>query len=108
MSMTHPVPEGRRPEPVTVFGPDFPFAYDDWLAHPFEVARAWDEALAEIGFAELQNVPRRVQGGAARALPVQPPPVHAFHAGAARPGRLSGEHGMSMTRVAACNARPRR
>lgn len=26
----------RRPAqaPVTVFGPDFPFAYDDWLAHP--------------------------------------------------------------------------
>jgi len=20
--------------PVTIFGPDFPFAYDDWLAHP--------------------------------------------------------------------------
>ena len=28
--MTHPSP----PAPVTVFGPDFPFAYDDWLAHP--------------------------------------------------------------------------
>jgi tryptophan 2-monooxygenase len=28
--MTHPKP----PAPVTVFGPDFPFAYDDWLAHP--------------------------------------------------------------------------
>lgn len=22
------------PKPVTVFGPDFPFAYDDWLRHP--------------------------------------------------------------------------
>ena len=21
-------------EPVTAFGPDFPFAYDDWIAHP--------------------------------------------------------------------------
>ena len=21
-------------KPVTIFGPDFPFAYDDWLAHP--------------------------------------------------------------------------
>ena len=20
--------------PVTYFGPDFPFAYDDWIAHP--------------------------------------------------------------------------
>jgi monoamine oxidase len=28
--MTYPNP----PAPVTVFGPDFPFAYDDWLAHP--------------------------------------------------------------------------
>jgi tryptophan 2-monooxygenase len=26
--------EGRTPGPVTVFGPDFPFAYDDWLGHP--------------------------------------------------------------------------
>ncbi len=23
-----------RPSPVTAFGPDFPFAYDDWLNHP--------------------------------------------------------------------------
>ena len=22
------------PRPVTYFGPDFPFAYDDWLKHP--------------------------------------------------------------------------
>ena len=28
--MTYPNP----PAPVTGFGPDFPFAYDDWLAHP--------------------------------------------------------------------------
>ena len=20
--------------PITIFGPDFPFAYDDWLRHP--------------------------------------------------------------------------
>ena len=25
--------------PVTVFGPDFPFAYDDWLAHPGGLAK---------------------------------------------------------------------
>ena len=25
---------GTEQEPVTIFGPDFPFAYDDWLAHP--------------------------------------------------------------------------
>jgi monoamine oxidase len=30
--MTYPNPPA--PAPVTVFGPDFPFAYDDWLAHP--------------------------------------------------------------------------
>lgn len=29
------MPTLRPPQaPVTVFGPDFPFAYDDWLAHP--------------------------------------------------------------------------
>jgi lysine 2-monooxygenase len=44
MSMTHPVPEGRRPEPVTVFGPDFPFAYDDWLAHPAGLGTVPDSA----------------------------------------------------------------
>jgi tryptophan 2-monooxygenase len=26
--------EDREQRPVTIFGPDFPFAYDDWLAHP--------------------------------------------------------------------------
>jgi lysine 2-monooxygenase len=26
--------EGQLPGPVTVFGPDFPFAYDRWLRHP--------------------------------------------------------------------------
>ena len=25
----------RSPDaPVTLFGPDFPFAFDDWIAHP--------------------------------------------------------------------------
>src|SRR6202046_3966371 len=24
--------------PVTIFGPDFPFAYDDWLRHPAGLA----------------------------------------------------------------------
>jgi len=28
----HPPTSGKPP--VTVFGPDFPFAFDDWLAHP--------------------------------------------------------------------------
>ena len=26
--------EASEQQPVTIFGPDFPFAYDDWLAHP--------------------------------------------------------------------------
>jgi len=26
--------EHQQPGRVTVFGPDFPFAYDDWLSHP--------------------------------------------------------------------------
>ena len=26
------------PGPVTIFGPDFPFAYDDWLRHPAGLA----------------------------------------------------------------------
>jgi lysine 2-monooxygenase len=26
--------QGQLSGPVTIFGPDFPFAYDDWLAHP--------------------------------------------------------------------------
>jgi tryptophan 2-monooxygenase len=29
-----PSSEGHVPGPVTVFGPDFPFAFDEWLAHP--------------------------------------------------------------------------
>ena len=36
----HPDPlatEGERP--VTMFGPDFPFAYDDWLRHPAGLGR---------------------------------------------------------------------
>ena len=27
-------PEADTSQPVTMFGPDFPFAYDDWLKHP--------------------------------------------------------------------------
>src|SRR2546423_13627120 len=28
------VPGGRDDRPVTIFGPDFPFPFDDWIAHP--------------------------------------------------------------------------
>ncbi|MFE3837298.1 flavin monoamine oxidase family protein [Pseudogemmobacter sonorensis] len=31
--------------PVTAFGPDFPFAYDDWLTHPGGLGRLPPEAL---------------------------------------------------------------
>jgi lysine 2-monooxygenase len=31
---THEPGEPRAARPLTMFGPDFPFAYDDWLAHP--------------------------------------------------------------------------
>src|SRR3712207_5475930 len=31
---THEPGEERVARPLTMFGPDFPFAYDDWLAHP--------------------------------------------------------------------------
>jgi hypothetical protein len=27
-------PPCRRQETVTIFGPDFPFAFDDWIEHP--------------------------------------------------------------------------
>ena len=33
----HPHTPGKKP--VTIFGPDFPFAYDDWLAHPAGLGR---------------------------------------------------------------------
>ena len=26
--------EGNAERPVTMFGPDFPFPFDDWIAHP--------------------------------------------------------------------------
>lgn len=39
--------------PVTAFGPDFPFAYDDWIAHPAGLARlpadAHGQEVAIIG-----------------------------------------------------------
>ena len=34
MSSPVHIPLRSADAPVTVFGPDFPFAYDDWLAHP--------------------------------------------------------------------------
>jgi len=41
------------PAPVTVFGPDFPFAYDDWITHPAGLTRlpaaAHGQEVAIIG-----------------------------------------------------------
>ena len=35
--------------PVTIFGPDFPFAYDDWISNPAGLGRVPDDALgAEV------------------------------------------------------------
>ena len=31
--------------PVTIFGPDFPFAYDDWITHPAGIGTIPDDAL---------------------------------------------------------------
>lgn len=33
--------------PVTIFGPDFPFAYDDWVAHPVGLGTVPDDALGQ-------------------------------------------------------------
>ncbi len=46
--------EGRHtPAPVTAFGPDFPFAYDDWIKHPAGLgalpAQARGKEVAVIG-----------------------------------------------------------
>jgi tryptophan 2-monooxygenase len=42
-----------RPKPITAFGPDFPFAYDDWLKHPAGLGRlpnaAHGQEVAIIG-----------------------------------------------------------
>ena len=33
--------------PVTVFGPDFPFAFDDWIAHPQGLGELPPERLGQ-------------------------------------------------------------
>jgi monoamine oxidase len=42
---THEPGEERAARPLTMFGPDFPFAYDDWLAHPAGLGSVPDAAL---------------------------------------------------------------
>ena len=43
--------------PVTYFGPDFPFAYDDWLAHPAGPGRAAGRAARHRGRDRRRRVP---------------------------------------------------
>ncbi|MDT7928841.1 FAD-dependent oxidoreductase [Tepidimonas sp.] len=39
-TMTLRAPQRRAPDaPITIFGPDFPFAYDEWLTHPAGLGR---------------------------------------------------------------------
>src|SRR5947209_4817659 len=46
-------PGGRDDRPVTIFGPDFPFSFDDWIAHPAGLgsipAERHGEEVAVIG-----------------------------------------------------------
>jgi len=45
--------------PVTIFGPDFPFAYDDWLAHPDglgQVPPAWHGSEVAIVGAGMAGI----------------------------------------------------
>src|SRR5438477_12279534 len=45
--------EGSSAGPVTIFGPDFPFPFDDWIAHPAGLgsipAERHGEEVAVIG-----------------------------------------------------------
>jgi len=36
-----------RPRPITMFGPDFPFPFDDWLAHPAGLGSIPSDRLGE-------------------------------------------------------------
>ena len=42
--MIPPLPDTETTAPVTAFGPDFPFAYDDWIRHPAGLGRVPPEA----------------------------------------------------------------
>src|ERR1700751_2488792 len=51
--MMNDAPGGRDDRPVTIFGPDFPFPFDDWIAHPSGLgsvpAERHGEEVAVIG-----------------------------------------------------------
>src|SRR3712207_7615973 len=51
----HEPGEARPARPLTMFGPDFPFAYDDWLAHP--------AGLGEVPETELGTEVAVIGGG---------------------------------------------
>ena len=38
---------GDRDRPITMFGPDFPFAYDNWVKHPAGLGRVPAERHGE-------------------------------------------------------------
>ena len=46
MSVLHETDAGARP-PITTFGPDFPFGYDDWISHPAGLGRLPAAALGQ-------------------------------------------------------------
>src|SRR4029079_10313221 len=41
--------EDNAERPVTMFGPDFPFPFDDWIAHPAGLGSIPEERLGEEG-----------------------------------------------------------
>jgi len=45
-------------QPVTIFGPDFPFPFDDWITHPAGLGSIPQERLGE----EVAIVGRRMSG----------------------------------------------
>ena len=45
-------PQGGK-GPVTIFGPDFPFAFDDWIAHPAGLGSIPAERHGQIGRAHV-------------------------------------------------------
>ena len=51
--MANNAPGGHEGRPVTIFGPDFPFPFDDWIAHPAGLgavpAERHGEEVAVIG-----------------------------------------------------------
>jgi lysine 2-monooxygenase len=49
MSVLHETAAKAASPPITTFGPDFPFAYDDWISHPAGLGRLPEAALgAEV------------------------------------------------------------